>query len=364
MRILTVVGNRPQFIKAAAVSRHLRERGEEVLVHTGQHYDRELSGLFFEELDLPPPDHLLGVGAGTHAEQTGRTMTALEPLVTETDPDAILVYGDTNATLGGSLVAAKAGVPLAHVEAGMRSFVRSTPEEVNRVVADRLSGLLLCSTPTAVENLNREGMGDAAHLVGDVMADVALTFGPAAIRRSEALERLGLESGSYLLATAHRAENVDDPARLERLVGLLTSASDEAPVVFPVHPRTAARLAATGLEARLDQAGVTTIGPLGYLDLTRLLHGAQALLTDSGGMQKEAYLAGVPCVTLRPVTEWLETVEAGWNRCVDLDDQAAVRALRELAPLRDGPAPDAGIYGGGKAGERVATELVAWVGPT
>lgn len=360
MRILTVVGNRPQFIKAAAVSRHLRECGEEILVHTGQHYDRELSELFFEELEVPPPDHLLDVGSGTHAEQTARTMTGLEPLVASTAPDAVLVYGDTNATLAGALVAAKAAVPLAHVEAGMRSFIDSMPEEINRVVADRLSGLLLCSTATAVENLGREGLGERARLVGDVMADVALAFGEVAKRRSKVLARLGVEDGSYLLATAHRAENVDDPARLERLVQVLGAASEQAPIVFPVHPRTAARLRASGLDAALDRHRVITTPPVGYLDLTRLLHGARELLTDSGGLQKEAYLAGVPCITLRAATEWVETVDAGWNRLVDLDVEAAVRALQELAPLRDGQRPDSAVYGSGRAGERVAQELAAW----
>jgi UDP-GlcNAc3NAcA epimerase len=361
MRIVTVVGNRPQSIKAAAVSTHVRARGDEVLVHTGQHYDHQLSDLFFEELGLPPPDHLLGVGAGTHAEQTARTITRLEPLVAELDPDAVLVYGDTNATLGGALVAAKSGVPLAHVEAGMRSFVLSMPEEVNRVVADRLSGLLLCSTATAIENLEHEGLGGQARLVGDVMADLALAFGPVAERRSDVLERLGLMPGSYALATAHRAENVDSPARLEKLIELLVAASERAPVVFPVHPRTRSRLGSTGITARFNGSRVLTIAPVGYLDLTRLLRGAQALLTDSGGLQKEAYLAGVPCVTLRAVTEWTETVEAGWNRLVDLDAGAALDALRELGPRRNEPAPDASVYGGGNAGERVADALADWL---
>ena len=304
MRILTIVGNRPQFIKAAAASSHLREHGEEVLVHTGQHYDRELSDLFFEELDLPPPDHVLGVGAGTHAEQTARTITRLEPLVAEIDPDAVLVYGDTNATLGGALVAAKMQVSLAHVEAGMRSFDHSMPEEINRVVADHLSGLLLCSTPTAVHNLTREGLGERARLVGDLMADVSLTFGPVALRRSDVTERLGLQDGSYLLASAHRAENVDDPSRLEKLVEVLVAVSKEAPIVFPVHPRTAARLRGSAPGAMLERGRIMTIPAVGYLDMTRLLHGARALLTDSGGLQKEAYLNGIPCVTLREVTEW------------------------------------------------------------
>jgi UDP-N-acetylglucosamine 2-epimerase (non-hydrolysing)/UDP-GlcNAc3NAcA epimerase len=362
MKILTVVGNRPQFIKAAGVSRHLRERGEEVLVHTGQHYDRELSELFFEELDVPPPDHMLGVGAGTHGQQTARTILGLEPLLADIAPDAVLVYGDTNATLGGALVAAKAGVPLAHVEAGMRSFDLSTPEEVNRVVADRLGDVLLCSTATAMQNLEREGLGERSRVVGDVMADVALAFGPVADRRSDVLERMGLEDGAYLLATTHRSENVDDPERLARLVDLLLAAAEEAPIVFPVHPRTAAMLDAGAMRGRLNGGRVTLVPPLGYLDLTRLLHGARMLLTDSGGLQKEAYLAGVPCLTLRGVTEWTETVAAGWNRTVGLDADAAMQGLRDLGPLRSSPPPDAGIYGGGTAGERVVRELEAWLG--
>jgi UDP-N-acetylglucosamine 2-epimerase len=362
MRVLTVIGNRPQFIKAAAVSRHLRERADEVLVHTGQHYDRELSEVFFEELDLPPPDRLLGAGSGSHAQQTGRIITALEPLLAEERPDAVLVYGDTNSTLGGALVAAKANLPLAHVEAGMRSFDRTMPEEVNRIVADRLSGLLLCSTPTAVANLEREGMTDAVRLVGDVMADMALTLGPIAERRSDALHRLGLEPGAYLLATAHRPGNVDAAERLRSLAALLEAAARRAPLVFPAHPRTRERLLAEGLGKRLESARVRLIEPLGYLDLTALLRSAAALLTDSGGMQKEAYLAGIPCVTLRNTTEWVETVEAGWNRLVDLDADAALAALSELDPLRGTGPPDAGVYGGGMAGERVAAELDSWLG--
>jgi UDP-GlcNAc3NAcA epimerase len=361
LKILTVIGNRPQFIKAAAVSRHLRAVGEEILVHTGQHYDRDLSEVFFEELELPPPEHMLGVGAGSHAEQTARTMIGLEPLVAEAQPDAVLVYGDTNATAAGALVAAKARIPLAHVEAGMRSFDMGMPEEINRLVADRLSGLLLCSTQTAVDNLTAEGQGDSARLVGDVMADVALAFGPIADRRSTILGRVEVDDGGFLLATAHRAENVDRPERLELLVEILVAASEVAPVVFPVHPRTRARLDAAGLADRLQTAAVKTIDPVGYLDLTRLLHGARAVLTDSGGLQKEAYLAGVPCVTMRPVTEWVETVDSGWNRIVDLDQAAALDALRELGPLRDGPPPDPSVFGGGSAGVRVVDELGQWL---
>jgi UDP-N-acetylglucosamine 2-epimerase len=352
-----VVGNRPQFVKAAAVSRHLRESADEVLVHTGQHYDRELSEIFFEELGLPPPDHQLGVGSGSHAEQTGAIMVRLESLVREIDPDAVLVYGDTNSTLGGAIVAAKERVPLAHVEAGMRSFNRSMPEEINRVLTDSVSELLLCSTEVAVRNLEDEGLGEGAALVGDVMADVALTFGPIAERRSDALERLGLDPGGFCVATAHRAGNVDDPARLGQLVEVLTRAAEVAPVIFPVHPRTRARLEAAGALDDLERRGIRVIDPLGYLDITAMVRASRAVITDSGGLQKEAFLASVPCVTMREETEWVETVEAGWNRLVGLDPEAAAAALEELPRPGERTSPAAEMYGGGKAGERVAAAI-------
>ncbi len=363
MRVLTVIGNRPQFVKAAAVSMKLRERAEEVLVHTGQHYDRELSEIFFEELDVPPPDHQLSVGSGTHAEMTGSIMTRLEPLIAELAPDALLVYGDTDSTLGGALVAAKAQVPLAHVEAGMRSFNRSMPEETNRVIADSLSGLSLCSTEVAVTNLRDEGLGDTAVLVGDVMADVALVFGPIADRRSDALERLGLEPRRFSVATAHRAGNVDDPENLRALIEVLARVASETgdPVVFAVHPRTRARLEAAGELDGLESRGIRAVEPLGYLDITRLVRAARAVVTDSGGLQKEAFLASVPCVTMREETEWVETVEAGWNRLVGLDADAAAAALAEL-PEPDGEqSPAAELYGGGRAGERVSEAIAGWL---
>jgi UDP-GlcNAc3NAcA epimerase len=362
MKILTVVGNRPQFVKAAAVSSHLRERATEVLVHTGQHYDRELSAVFFEELGLSPPDRELGVGSGTHAEQTGETMVRLEPVVEAERPGAVLVYGDTNATLAAALVAAKLTVPLVHVEAGMRSFERDMPEEVNRLAADRLAGLLLCSTEVAVANLRREGLGEGARLVGDVMADIALRFGPIADRRSRALERFGLRRGGYLLATAHRAGTVDDPVALARLVELLRRAAEHrGPLVFPVHPRTRARLVAAGLLAELEGApGVELCEPLGYLDFACLTRGARAVLTDSGGLQKEAYLADAPCLTLREETEWVETVDSGWNRLVGLDPERALEALEELGIRRRDERPDPSLYGDGEAGRRCVDELLAW----
>jgi UDP-N-acetylglucosamine 2-epimerase len=363
VKILTVVGNRPQFVKAAAVSRELREHADEVLVHTGQHYDRELSAVFFEELGLPPPEHELGVGSGSHAEQTGETMVRLEPLVEAERPDAVLVYGDTNATLAAALVAAKLSVPLAHVEAGMRSFDRSMPEEVNRLAADRLAGLLLCSTETAVENLRREGLGEGARLVGDVMADVALYLGPVAGRRSGALDRFRLRPGGYLVATAHRAANVDDPAQLERLCELLRLAAIRfGRTILPLHPRTRSRLLAAGLLREFKEApGIELCEPLGYLDFACLVRWARAVLTDSGGLQKEAYLAGTPCVTLREQTEWVETVESGWNRLVGLDPERALEALEELDERRREERPDLSLYGNGEAGLRIVEALTTWL---
>jgi UDP-GlcNAc3NAcA epimerase len=359
VKVLTVVGNRPQFVKAAAVSGRLRERASEVLVHTGQHYDRGLSAVFFEELGVPPPEHQLGVGSGSQAAQTGETMVRLEPVIEAERPDAVLVYGDTNATLAAALVAAKLVVPLAHVEAGMRSFDRTMPEEINRVAADRLADLLLCSTETAVENLRREGLGEGARLVGDVMADVAERFGPIADRRSGVLDRLGLQPGGYLLATAHRAGNVDDPTELARLVEVLRAAAERfGPLVFPIHPRTRERLAAAGLLADFESApGIEPCEPLGYLDFACLLRGARAVLTDSGGLQKEAYLAGVPCATLREETEWVETVDVGWNRLVGLDAERALEALERLDEVRAGERPP--LYGDGDAGRRVVDELLS-----
>jgi UDP-GlcNAc3NAcA epimerase len=353
LRILTVIGNRPQFVKAAAVSRRLREDHEELLVHTGQHHDDELSRVFVEELDVPPPERELEIHGGTNTSQTARMLAALEPLLEEVAPDAVLVYGDTNSTLAGALAAAQAQIPVAHVEAGMRSFDRAMPEELNRVVADHLSDLLLAPSQTAVDNLAREGVAGEVELVGDVMVDVAELVAPRARAREDALEAWGIASGDYRLLTAHRAGNVDDPERLARLVDLILAVP--GPVAFPLHPRTRARLEAAGLLGRLEQSGAVRLGaPVGYLEFAALLHHAQAVLTDSGGVQKEAYLAGVRCVTLRDTTEWVETVDAGWNVLVDLDVDAALSALeRPLPPER--PA----LYGDGQAGARVVEAITA-----
>jgi UDP-N-acetylglucosamine 2-epimerase len=351
VRIVTIVGNRPQFVKAAAVSRLLRERHEELLVHTGQHYDDELSRVFFDELGIPAPDRELGAGSGTNTSQLARMLGALESVLAELQPNLVLVYGDTNTTLAGALAAAEAGAPIGHVEAGMRSFDRSMPEELNRVLTDHASSLLLCSTQTALDNLAREGVRGEAHLVGDVMADVSLAFREIAAARSTIVADHGLEPGSYVVVTAHRAGNVDDPARLERLVDLIEALP--RPVVFPLHPRTRARLEAAGMLDRL--AGVKLLAPLGYLDFLELARHARAIVTDSGGVQKEAYLLGVPCVTLRDTTEWVETVDVGWNVLVDLDRDAAVAAVE-----RTSPAERPELYGGGHAAERVRDAVSAY----
>lgn len=353
MKILTVVGNRPQFIKAAAVSGLLRKQHEELLVHTGQHYDDMLSRVFFTELGLAEPDRQLGVGGGTNTSQTARMLAALEPLLEELTPDAALVYGDTNSTLAGGLAAAQAGVPVVHVEAGMRSFDRAMPEELNRVLTDHLGELLLCASEVSAANLRAESVAGRIEVVGDVMVDVALRRQPGARADTQTLRTHGVQAGEYVLCTAHRAGNVDDPARLGRLVELLRALS--GPVVFPVHPRTHARLRDAGLLDTLAHAeGMQLTEPLGYVQLSALLCQARAVVTDSGGVQKEAYLAGVPCVTLRANTEWIETVEAGWNTLVDLDSRAAVEAL-ERRPPAERPA----LYGDGHAAERCVAAIGA-----
>jgi UDP-N-acetylglucosamine 2-epimerase (non-hydrolysing)/UDP-GlcNAc3NAcA epimerase len=351
MKILTVVGNRPQFIKAAALSVPLRRVHEEVLIHTGQHFDDDLSAVFFAELGVPAPDRELGVSGGSNTSQTARQLAALEPVVKEIGPDAVLVYGDTNSTLAGALAGAQAGIGIAHVEAGMRSFDRSMPEELNRVLVDHASRLLLCSSQVAVDNLENEHVSGAIELVGDVMVDVALTIQPRARERLDLLDARGVKRGAYVLVTAHRAGNVDVPSRLEALVDLLLAIPH--PVVFPVHPRTRSRLRDAGLEDVLERSEqVMLTPPLGYIELTALLCNAHAVVTDSGGLQKEAYLAGVKCVTVRASTEWTETVELGFNELVDLDRDAALAAI-ERRPPEERPQ----LYGDGHAGEHILSAL-------
>jgi len=335
VKIVSVVGARPQFIKAAAVSRVLRERHEEVLIHTGQHYDYEMSGIFFDGLEIPPPDANLEVGSGGHGAQTGAMLKAIENVLIAERPDYTLIYGDTNSTLAGALAASKLCIPVAHVEAGLRSFNRRMPEEINRVLTDHLSTLLLCPTETGVVNLQREGIIDGVHNIGDVMYDAAC-FAAAASGRSRILDRLGLVERSYAVATVHRAESTESKAALAEIVEFLRRQARDRIIVFPLHPRTRKRIA----EWRLDLGDILACEPFGYLDMHRLLRSSVAVFTDSGGLQKEAYFHKVPCVTLRSETEWVETINAGWNRLWKGPDYAP---RREISAFGDGHAADRAV---------------------
>lgn len=359
-RLLSVIGARPQFVKAAMVCRALRERGvEHVLVHTGQHYDDNMSEVFFEELEIPDPHYNLGVGSASHGAQTGRMLEALEDVLLKESPDWVLVYGDTNSTLAGALAAAKLHVPVAHVEAGLRSHNRRMPEEVNRVLTDHASDLLFAPTLAAVANLKREGIpADHIELVGDVMYDATLFYAAKAERLSRVLERLNLGPKGYILATVHRAENTDDPLRLATIVEGFVRVAAVSPLVWPVHPRTRRALEQFGLLEKA-QAGLRLIDPVGYLDMVMLEKNAALIATDSGGIQKEAFFYRVPCVTLREQTEWVELLELGWNRLVppvhaNTLEEALLQAL-DLLPT----VPDVHPYGRGRAARDVAERLSA-----
>ena len=315
--IASIVGARPQFIKAAPVSRALASGFKEILIHTGQHYDHGMSDIFFEEMEMRLPNFNLGIGGGTHGEQTGRMLIELEKTLALVKPDCVLVYGDTNSTLAGALAAAKAGIPLAHVEAGLRSYDRTMPEETNRVLTDHMSNLLFCPTDAAVENLKKEGISIGVHRVGDVMYDALLHNLELARKRSGILKELGLQRGGYALATVHRAANADDPARMRSILNGLGNLSVR--VIFPMHPRTRKMIQDQNF---LVASNVAVMEPVGYFDMLILEENANCILTDSGGIQKEAYLLGVRCITLREETEWVETVHAGWNRLAGADAQA------------------------------------------
>ncbi len=349
MKVLSVVGNRPQFVKSAPLSLALRERGiDEVVVHTGQHYDRELSQVFYEELGLELPDHRLEARSADPDRMRPGIVDALE----RERPDWVLVYGDTNSTLAGAEAAVAASIPVAHVEAGLRSGDWSMPEERNRVAVDRLAALLLCPDERSRSTLVRERVEGRIEVVGDVMADASLRLAPLARQRSTALERFGLEPGRYVVATIHREANVA-PERLARILAGL--ARIDGPVVFPAHPRTRETIGRAGLAI---DGRIRVVEPLGYLDFAALASQARVIVTDSGGVQKEAYWYGVPCVTLRTTTEWVETVEAGWNTLVGTDPGAIVSALREARR----PAEHPHLYGDGRASERIA-ELLYTIAP-
>lgn len=343
MKIVSIVGARPQFIKAAPVSRQLRRIHTEVLLHTGQHYDFLMSEVFFRELGIPVPDYNLGVGSASHGKQTGEMLARIEEVLLQERPAWVLVYGDTNSTLAGALAAAKLHIPVAHVEAGLRSFNRAMPEEINRLLADHVSALLLCPTATAVQNLAREGIAAGVHLVGDVMYDAVLQGLAVATRRVH--ERLDLVPQGYLLATIHRPSNTDDPAVLAGIVAALNATGET--VVFPAHPRTRKALQSAGI---VPAANVRLTDPVSYLDMLALERDARLILTDSGGVQKEAYWLGVPCITLRRETEWVETVAAGWNVLVGADPARILDAVHGFCPTGERPP----FFGDGRAGEKIA----------
>src|SRR5262245_80001 len=335
MKVATVIGARPQFIKCAPLSSELRKVAREVLIHTGQHYDDNMSQVFFRELNLPTPDYNLRVGSGPQGAQAGEMLKRIEAVLLKERPDSVLVYGDTNSTLAGALAAAKLHIPVAHVEAGLRSFNRRMPEEINRVVTDHLSTLLFCPTQAAVRNLASEGITEGVHAAGDVMYDTTLAAVARAESDSTILEILGLRPKSYAVATIHRAENTDDSPRFLQILAWFEEAAHMRPVIMPIHPRTRRVVASLGAPK-----GVRLIDPLGYIDMTRLVHEAAAIFTDSGGLQKEAYFHRVPCVTLREETEWVETIEAGWNRLWTTSDYRPRREISE--------------YGQGNSADRIA----------
>ena len=348
MKIVSIVGARPQFIKAAPVSRQLRRKHKQVLLHTGQHYDYGMSQVFFDELDIPVPDLNLGIGSASHGHQTGEMLVGIEKILLEERPDWVLVYGDTNSTLAGALAAAKLHIPVAHVEAGLRSFNRRMPEEINRVLTDHVAELLFCPTQTAVDNLAVEGIVAGVHNVGDVMCDAVLHDGALAATRSRILEKLEIQPDTYLLATVHRPRNTDDPDRLRAILEAFESVGET--IIFPAHPRTQEAVAA---QAQRIPPNVRLAEPVGYLDMLQLERQARVILTDSGGVQKEAYLFCVPCITLREETEWVETVQAGWNRLVGADRDRIVAAMRYLQVPGESPP----LFGDGHAAEKVVTLL-------
>jgi UDP-N-acetylglucosamine 2-epimerase (non-hydrolysing) len=353
MKIVSIVGARPQFIKEAIVGESLHQAGiSEVLVNTGQHYDANMSDVFFDGLSVKAPDYNLGIGSGSHAVQTGTAMIRLEEVILNEKPDCVLVYGDTNATLAGALVAAKLKIPVAHVEAGLRQHPKDMPEEINRVVTDHVSALLFCPTKKAVENLAGEGVNKGVHFVGDVMYDLFLKM-RSQLDVPSSLDRFGLSEKGYILATVHRDFNTDNPDRLKAILSALDEIAMETPVILPLHPRTRKAVSATGLEGLIKRLQV--VEPLPYHEMMALLVGSRKVITDSGGLQKEAYFAGVPALVMMPDTAWIELVEAGWNVLVDADREkilAVANGEKRCPEISAG-----GIYGEGHAGERIASLL-------
>jgi len=357
MKVLSIVGARPQFVKVVPVINALKNTGQEhFLLHTGQHYDYQLSQVFFDELAIPKPDINLEVGSGTHGKQTGEMLIGIEEVLVAEQPDFVLVYGDTNSTLAGAIATAKLQIPLGHIEAGLRSFNRLMPEEHNRVLTDHCSNLLFCPTKTSVENLSNEGITVGVHLVGDVMLDAVLTVIDQAEIQSDVLQKYQLEPEKYILTTIHRPYNVDQPQRLLAILNLMQLLDDQ--VIFPIHPRTQKKIAAFGYQQLLDNVSqVRALPPVSYLDMLVLEKNAKMIVTDSGGIQKEAYFFSVPCLTIRPETEWIETVEAGWNQLIEPTSESLAKALNNINTSRPHPP----IFGNGDASEKIVQQIKKFV---
>ncbi|WP_027626898.1 non-hydrolyzing UDP-N-acetylglucosamine 2-epimerase [Clostridium lundense] len=344
MKIITVVGARPQFIKAAAVSNVIRKKFDEILVHTGQHYDENMSKVFFDELNIPKPDYNIGIGSGSHGQQTGTMLIELEKIYLEEKPDMVLVYGDTNSTLAGALAASKLLIPVAHVEAGLRSFNMKMPEEQNRILTDHISKVLFPPTETAVVNLKNEGIEKSVYNVGDVMFDAVLDFKELAKKKSNIINELKLIENEYILTTIHRAENTNDINRLKNIIEALNESNKT--IVLPLHPRTKKYIDSYGLSFNNN---IKIIEPIGYLDMISLEMHSQKIVTDSGGVQKEAFFMKKPCITMRDETEWVETVQNGWNVIVGTDKEKILNSIVNFVPDK----PQNSIFGDGKAGEKI-----------
>jgi len=348
-RIVTIVGARPQFIKMAPVSKELRKHFNEIIIHTGQHYDYEMNKIFFDELKIPEPDYHLGIGSGSHGYQTGEMLKMIEEVLMREKPDLVMVFGDTNTTLAGAVAAAKLHIPVAHVEAGLRSFDRRMPEEINRVLTDHCSNILFCPTETSIENLKREGITEGAHRTGDVMVDAMREHIRIAEQKSGILDEFGLEPKGYYLATIHRSENTDDSNKLKDIVDAFCEIER---LVFPCHPRTEKYLKKFGLWDKLTEH-VKVTKPVGYFDMLMLEKNARKILTDSGGVQKEAYILKVPCITLRENTEWVETVRDGWNVLVGADEEKIVKVVNEFEPDNE----QRNVFGDGGASKNIVEVL-------
>lgn len=348
MKLLTVIGARPQFIKAAAVSRKLRAENEEIIVHTGQHYDDNMSKVFFDELEIPMPDYNLNVGSGSHGAMTGNMMIKIEEVILKEKPDCVIVYGDTNSTLAGGVCASKLLIPLAHIEAGLRSFNKKMPEEQNRILTDHVSSFLFTPTETAVDNLKNEGVINNVYNVGDVMYDASIHYLNIAQKKSNIIEKLKLSKGEFILGTVHRAENTNDPSRLKNIVKALNESG--AKIVIPLHPRTKKYLNEYNLSF---SDNIKLIDPIGYLDMLMLENYSSKIVTDSGGIQKEAYFVKKPCITLRDESEWVETVQSGWNILAGADYDKITNAIQSFEMNGE----QINYYGNGKASEHICNIL-------